>query len=207
MKKAWLYPAAGLVCWTFAGQALALQKPVTVEEALQICAGVKNERDRLDCFEGLAAAANPNQDPVAANDSNDPPTTEQAEVERSAEEQPDSDPNPILPPIADSKEGEKKSQQFVILPAEEAEERLEQPKSPGQKRKAYTSTIRKSWLNGERKLLTLFDTGEVYKQLDSKQVTLPSAGTEIELRPGLVGGWFVEVKKNYPAIKMSLINK
>ncbi|MEL7488756.1 MAG: hypothetical protein AAGJ87_16260, partial [Pseudomonadota bacterium] len=91
--------------------------------------------------------------------------------------------------------------------ADEAKERIAPPKTPGEKRKKYSSVVRQAWFNAENRLFMLLSTGEVYKQIGSKQPTLPKPGDEVELRPGAIGGWFVETKKGYPSVKMSLINR
>ncbi len=250
------FPLAGAsaLCLSLAGFGAWAQsgEPVTLEEALQICAGVRKERDRLDCFEGLAAAA---REDGAAGETAEGPQPSDAGGEGSAadgeimaapvREEPGADGEagggdagrpasgedpenlageaggeapgaesgappegaPEAPPAVAGDPEPSTRKRFVILPAEEAEERLSEPKTPGQKRERYRARIRKAWRNGENRLFLLLETGEVYKQTSSKKATTPKPGDEIELRPATFGGWFVELRDGYRATRMSLINK
>lgn len=193
-----------LIAFSFtvaASDVAAQQNAVTIEEALQICNGIRNAQDKLDCFEGLAEAASPNQNQATETNKNnmqlDPADPYSGPVEAL---------KPSTPVLKEQSDQESKKR-FVILPAEEAEERLAAKKSLGQKRQKYRATIRKAWVNGERRLFLLLDTGEVYKQIEGSLGVTPSEGAKVELRPGMVGGWFVELKQGYPAMKMRLINK
>ncbi len=218
------------------GAAAQTGEPVTIEEALQICAGVKKERDRLDCFEGLAAAAREDGssgETADATEGAERPSADAGEIDageaaaapvddagdfvgdeivpveppRSADsEQTIDEPKPTTPGIAADPDPEPR-QRFVILPADEAEERLSEPKTPGQKRERYRAKVRKAWRNGEERLFVLLETGEVYKQTDSNRAITPDPGDEIELRPSMIGGWFVEIRDGYRSTRMSLINK
>lgn len=193
-------------------------EPITIEEALQICAGVKRERDRLDCFEGLASAAKPREAGSSAlsSQTDDASPTDpvvagagslEDNVDTSDSDSAQSDESNFIKRPLQAGDPSQPSQKFVILPADEAKERIGPVKTPGQKRVAYTSVLRKAWMNGERRLFILLDTGEVYKQIDSIRPRTPKPGDEIELRPAKIGGWFVETRKGYRATRMSLINK
>lgn len=164
---------------------------VSIEEALQICAGIKRERDRLDCFEGLASAAKKET----------PQESSQAEAPSESTQQTDA---PVA--VADPEDEQSSSPRFVILPAEEARERLTKKLSPGQKRKKFSGVVRRAWYNGERRLFILLANGELWKQVGSRKPQTPKVGDSIELRPATFGGWFVETRDGYPSIRMSLIN-
>ncbi len=223
------------------------QEEITIEEALQICAGVRNEKDRLDCFEGLAAASKKSTQSAASQDGDEPtddaPATDLAEdatpefvvqddtSDDAAESVASNTEEAVSPATSDAptvasedtpgavvtaapdEEAETpdesaSTQRFVIVPAERAEELKElEKRTPGQKKKPYSATVRRAWFNGEGRMFILLTTNEVYKQIDGKKFRLPKAGDEIALRPGLVSGWFVELKKGYPSVKMSLINR
>jgi len=180
------------------------QESVSIEEALQICNRIKKERDRLDCFEGLARATGP-ADPVSKDDDmqvrEGPVTVVKPEPETAEpvlrEPAPASTKPPSGPDVAAVEPGQQNgsaasaedqrggNERVIILTEEQAKERLRAPLTPREKGERYEATVRKAWFNGERKLFVLLDNGELWKQNQSKRPTLPKPGDPVSLNPSV----------------------
>ncbi|MEO0613035.1 MAG: hypothetical protein AAFY83_06960 [Pseudomonadota bacterium] len=209
IKKQWLQPvmilssvaAVGLVI-----EPVQAQDAVSIEEALQICNRVGDPRDKLDCFEGLADAAAP---PPTQKENGSAPSkktdvskgeTNQAPTPPTADET-----DPQTQSGAQAKPKAKK-RRFVILPAEEAEERLARELTPREKGNPYEGTIRKAWTNGAGKLFVLLANGELWKQSETGRVKPPKAGSVAALKKSRFGNWFVRFPSHYRSVRMKIIN-
>lgn len=186
------------------------QDTVTIEEALRICNRIRNTRDRLDCFEGLADAAAPEEATSARNAE----PTSSPELEESPQNAEVAEDNPrfaapvVAPPApADpNSDASASSKRFVILEEEDAKERLDVPRTPREKGENYTTTVRKTWFNAERKLMILMANGEIWKQNQSESVRKPKVGTEVSLKRTSFGSWFLKVPPNHRSVRMRIIN-
>ena len=225
---------SSLICGATVGQAPILaasatitaaqdDNAVTIEEALRICNRIKNSRDRLDCFEGLADAAAPEQETTVRNNADPAPATpgdpigstpefaeagpgkapvtpeRSASVEVPAIQPAQPDENGDVPESASSK-------RFVILEEKEAQRRLDEARTPREKREKYTANVREAWFNASGKLLVLFDNGEVWKQNQTERTRAPKVGTAADFKPGAVGSWFVKLPPNHRSVRMRILN-
>ncbi len=180
---------------------------VTIEEALRICNRIKNSRDRLDCFEGLADAAAPESETTARNDQETDIDIKIGDGEGSGSEI--QTPQIAAPAEKLDSTDESKStsrKRFVILPEEEAKERLDKFRTPREKGEAYTSTVRKAWFNNERKLMVLMNNGEIWKQSQGKKPRKPKPGAEVNFKKTRLGSWFVKFPPNSNSVRMRIIN-
>lgn len=209
IKKPWLQPVIILSTVATVGlliETAQAQDAVSIEEALQICNRVEDPRDKLDCFEGLADAAAP---PSTQNENGSAPSkkiddkkgeTNQAPTPQTADE---TDPQSRSDGQAKPKA---KKRRFVILPAEEAEERLDRELTPREKGDPYNGTIRKAWTNGTGKLFVLLANGELWKQSETGRVRPPKAGSVAALKKSRFGNWFVRFPSHYRSVRMKIIN-
>lgn len=196
---------------------------VTIEEALRICNRIKNSRDRLDCFEGLADAAAPEQETTVRNSAEPAPATPGDPIGSTpefAEAGPGKTPGtpnksasveiPTIQPAQPDENGNvpesASSKRFVILEEDEAKKRLDEVRTPREKREKYTANVRKAWFNGNRKLMVLFDNGEIWKQNQSERARAPKVGTAAEFKPKVSGSWFVKLPPNHRSVRMRIIN-
>jgi len=189
---------------------------VSLEEALQICNRVKNRKDRLDCFEGLATAAAPKteaenkKEPSKVDDNN---VGEIILVKPSAAPEESTSKDEPSPATGEG-EGEAEldeerssgGQRFVILTEDEAKERLDEKRTPRQKGENYVTNVRKAWRNNERKLMVLMTNGEIWKQIENGTPRMPRTGDEVKFKQTKFGGWFVKFPRHGRSLKMIIIN-
>ncbi len=200
--------------------AAAAQETVSIEEALQICNRIKGERDRLDCFEGLARAADPEskegdasvkEGPVtiikpAPAEGTRPEATPTSPEKPSTRSQTAADRDQAEDSAAPAAPRRDSEQRVIILTEEQAKERLRGPLTPREKGERYEAKVRKAWFNGERKLFVLLDNGELWKQSQSKRPTLPKPGDPVSLKKSAFGSWFVRLRPGYPSVRMTILN-
>ncbi|MEL6112528.1 MAG: hypothetical protein AAFR20_06965 [Pseudomonadota bacterium] len=193
----------------------AAQDVVTIEEALQICNRVTNARDRLDCFEGLADAASPDQERSVSKTTDTPePSAAQSLTQENSSSADRTALEPGKnPPVEDldSNTSEtntpaKPRKRFVIIPEEEAKERFARELTPREKGKPYQASVRKAWTNGFGKLMVLLDNGEVWKQTEGGRPRIPKVGVSANLTKSPFGSWFVRFPNNYRSLRMKIIN-
>ncbi|MEO0674842.1 MAG: hypothetical protein AAFY13_06845 [Pseudomonadota bacterium] len=184
------------------------QETVSVEEALQICNKIANASDRLDCFEGLAKAAAPASSTEVRDGAKtrEPNPREEAPAPADTTQQEVADQTPPEARGADTT-AEKPAQRFVIIPEDEAKDRLlDKPISAREKGEKYTAKVRKAWRNASGKVFVLFDNGELWKQNQSTHTRVPKEGAQASFRKSRFGTWFVKLPPNYPAVRMLITN-
>ncbi len=176
----------------------------TLEDALQICARVKDPTDRLACFEGLARSAAPDatqaQSAADAEPARDAP--ESAPPPQVAEETPPQSQTPA--PAASSGDA---GARYVIMRADEYEDEKraiqKQPKPP---REPYEATVLRAWEYANGDFYIALTNGEIWKNMARATPRRIEDGEIIRLRPGVVGGWFMQfTTKSRPTIKVKKV--
>lgn len=179
----------------------------TLEDALQICAKVKNPTDRLACFEGLARSASPDAaaSAEAENDESVPEAPVIAPAPRMAEPGSDDQPAPDSPVASD--DAEQTESRYVIMRAEDYEkEQREAEKRSKPKRAPYDAVVLRAWEYANGEYYIALTNGQIWKSQARDKPRRVEDGEEVRLRPGMVGGWFMQFKTlKRPTTKVKLV--
>ena len=201
--------------------ALAQQESLTLPEALQFCANIKDEGERLECFEALADTAGGQKKTAAASNQAEAPQDDGGETTVAAVEDADDQGAP------DIDAGEKKKKRRIPFfgrggddPAtveveqdDKADDenrfiirRADAPEEKRKKRERYEDTVYKAWRNGAGKLRVAFRSGEIWRELDQTLDYDPQPGEQVEFRPGSFGSWMVYFKDGKRGLSMTKMN-
>lgn len=146
----------------------------TVEEALRICARVKDPADRLACFEELARSAAP--------DARSDKPAQGAEAAAAG-----------------------KSRYVVFRAEEHAKEGRTAGEPEKRRREPYGAVVLRGWARGDGEYFIALANGEVWKSQAQDRPRPVRDGEEVTLKPGGMGGWFMEFKTlRRPTIKVTL---
>lgn len=196
-----IFASAALVIGIGANGQEPAGQTISLEEALAVCSTIRDEGDRLDCFENLAEAVKTSpQRPAQAEPG------ETFDAERQA---PEKTAPPSNPDIAEADPAERENERrFVIVPADEAEALARAPRRD-EKRTRRRGVVRRSWVGADRQMRIVLADGTLLKEspiAHPNRLKKPSSGDVILLKPAFFGGYYVELRNGYPSLRMSVIN-
>jgi hypothetical protein len=162
----------------------------SLKDALQICSHVQNPVDRLACLEGLARSSPPEarEDAASGKGESPPRAPATASEQRVA-------PTATAPATASAQRA-----------AEKEERRRLEAERHDQARKPYDAVVMRAWGYSTGAYYIALTNGEIWK-VDAGDKVRPVKDSEVvELRPGLVGSWFMQFKSlKRPMIRVNLV--